>query len=617
MFAAFFILPNTRLYRLSIQTEKLGLLRFFPGINDSFRLGILIFTTANFCSENFSFYNREQIATFVPAKQVVSSIVYNMISVNNLSLQFGKRVLFDEVNLKFAEGNCYGVIGANGAGKSTFLKILTGEQDPTSGRVELEPGKRMAVLSQNHFEFDEFEVLQTVIMGHKRLFEIMIEKDALYAKPDFSDADGMRTAELEAEFADLEGWNAETDAATLLSNLGIDESKHYMKMEDVPSEFKVRILLAQALFGNPDLLILDEPTNDLDLKTVGWLEDFLLDFKNTVIVVSHDRHFLDTVCTHICDIDYSKINLFTGNYTFWYQSSQLAARQRADKNKKAEDKKKELQEFISRFSANASKSKQATSRRKLIDKLDLEEIQPSSRRYPGIMFNQDREAGNQLLTVSGLTKSHEGEILFKDLSFTLNKGDKVAIVSKNSIAITQFFEILNGNMSADKGDFTYGTTITTAYLPNDNSAFFETKLSLIDWLRQYAQTDEEKEEVALRGFLGRMLFSGEEALKSATVLSGGEKVRCMMSRMMLAKANLLMMDEPTNHLDLESITALNNGMTDFAGTLLFTSHDHELVSTVANRIIELTPNGYIDKMMPYDDYLADDKIASMQEEMYA
>jgi ATPase subunit of ABC transporter with duplicated ATPase domains len=439
----------------------------------------------------------------------------------------------------------------------------------------------------------------------------------LYAKPDFSDEDGMRASELEGEFADLEGWNAETDAATLLSNLGIDESKHYMKMEDVPSEYKVRILLAQALFGNPDVLVLDEPTNDLDLKTIGWLEDFLLDFRNTVIVVSHDRHFLDTVCTHICDIDFSKINVFTGNYTFWYQSSQLAARQRADKNKKAEDKKKELQDFISRFSANASKSKQATSRRKLIDKLDLEEIQPSSRRYPGITFHQERDAGNQILTVSGLTKTHEGECMFKDLSFTLNKGDKVAIVSKNSIAITQFFEILNGHMKADKGDFTYGTTITTAYLPNDNSSFFKDKLSLIDWLRQYAQTDEEREEVNIRGFLGRMLFSGEEALKSATVLSGGEKVRCMLSRMMLAKANVLMMDEPTNHLDLESITALNNGMSSFEGTMMFTSHDHELVSTVANRIIELTPNGFIDKMMPYDDYLADAKIASLQEEMYA
>lgn len=539
-----------------------------------------------------------------------------MISVNNLSLQFGKRVLFDDVNLKFGSGNCYGVIGANGAGKSTFLKILTGEQDPTSGRVELEPGKRMAVLSQNHFAFDQYEVLQTVIMGHKRLFEIMVEKDALYAKPDFSDEDGMRASELEAEFADMEGWNAETDAATLLSNLGIDESKHYMKMEDVPSEFKVRILLAQALFGNPDVLILDEPTNDLDLKTITWLEDFLLDFRNTVIVVSHDRHFLDTVCTHVCDIDFSKINLFTGNYTFWYQSSQLAARQRADKNKKAEDKKKELQDFISRFSANASKSKQATSRRKLIDKLDLEEIQPSSRRYPGITFHQERDAGNQILTVSGLTKIHDGETLFKDLSFTLNKGDKIAFISRNSLALTHFFEILNGNATADKGDFIFGTTITTAYLPNDNSSFFETKASLIDWLRQYAQTEEEKEEVSLRGFLGRMLFSGEEALKSATVLSGGEKVRCMLSRMMLAKANVLMMDEPTNHLDLESITALNNGMSDFQGTLLFTSHDHELVATVANRIIEIGPNGFIDKMMPYDDYLSDDKIAQLQEELY-
>ena len=540
-----------------------------------------------------------------------------MISVNNLSLQFGKRVLFDDVNLKFGSGNCYGVIGANGAGKSTFLKILTGDQDPTRGRVELEPGKRMAVLKQNHFEFDEFEVLQTVIMGHKRLYEIMVEKDALYAKPDFSDADGMRASELEGEFADLEGWNAETDAASLLSNLGIDESKHYMKMEDISSEYKVRILLAQALFGNPDVLILDEPTNDLDLKTITWLEDFLLDFKNTVIVVSHDRHFLDTVCTHICDIDFSKINLFTGNYTFWYQSSQLAARQRADKNKKAEDKKKELQDFISRFSANASKSKQATSRRKLIEKLDLEEIQPSSRRYPGITFHQERDAGNQILTVSGLTKMHEGQPLFSNLNFTLNKGDKVAIISKNSLAITQFFEVLNGNEKADKGEFTFGTTITTAYLPNDNSEYFKSNLSLIEWLRQYAQTDEEREEVNLRGFLGRMLFSGEEALKSATVLSGGEKVRCMLSRMMLAKANLLMMDEPTNHLDLESITALNNGMSDFQGTLLFTSHDHELVSTVANRIIEITPNGFIDKMMPYDAYLADEKIASQQVELYA
>ena len=539
-----------------------------------------------------------------------------MISVNNLSLQFGKRTLFDDVNLKFVNGNCYGVIGANGAGKSTFLKILTGEQDPTSGRVELEPGKRMAVLSQNHFAFDAFPALQTVIMGHKRLFEIMNEKDALYAKADFTEEDGMRASELEGEFADLEGWNAETDAASLLSNLGIDESKHDVIMGDLPSEIKVRVLLAQALFGNPDVLVLDEPTNDLDLKTISWLEDFLLDFKNTVIVVSHDRHFLDTVCTHICDIDFSKINLFTGNYTFWYQSSQLAARQRSDKNKKAEDKKKELQDFISRFSANASKSKQATSRRKMLDKLDLDEIQPSSRKYPGINFSSERDAGNQILSVSNLSKSVEGNYLFKDLNFTLNKGDKVAIISKNSVAITALFEILNDRSKADTGDFTYGTTITTAYLPNDNSEYFEFDQSLMDWLRQYAQTDEEKEEVSIRGFLGRMLFSGEEAFKSAKVLSGGEKVRCMLSKMMLAKANLLMMDEPTNHLDLESITALNNGMRDFPGNIIFTSHDHELVNTVANRIIEITPTGFIDKMMPYDDYLADARIAELQAELY-
>jgi ATPase subunit of ABC transporter with duplicated ATPase domains len=540
-----------------------------------------------------------------------------MISVNNLSLQFGKRVLFDEVNVKFVNGNCYGVIGANGAGKSTFLKILTGDQDPTTGRIELEPGKRLAVLKQNHFEFDAFPVLQTVIMGHKRLYEIMTEKEALYAKPDFSDEDGMRTAELEAEFADLEGWNAETDAATLLSNLGIDESKHYTLMEDLSSELKVRVLLAQALFGNPDVLVLDEPTNDLDLKTIGWLEDFLLDFRNTVIVVSHDRHFLDTVCTHICDIDFGKINLFTGNYSFWYQSSQLAARQRSDKNKKAEEKKKELMDFISRFSANASKSKQATSRRKMLDNLNIEEIQPSSRKYPGITFHQERDAGNQILSIDGLSKSVDGTTLFKNLSLIVNKGDKIAFISKNSLALTSFFEILNGRVSSDLGHFTYGTTINTAYIPNDNSEYFVDKLPLIDWLRQYAQTDEEREEVYLRTFLGRMLFTGEEALKTANVLSGGEKVRCMLSKMMLAKANLLMMDEPTNHLDLESITALNNGMQEYQGTILFTSHDHELVNTVANRIVEITPNGIIDKMIPYDDYLADAKISQMQEEMYA
>jgi ATPase subunit of ABC transporter with duplicated ATPase domains len=541
-----------------------------------------------------------------------------MLNVSNVSLQFGKRVLFDEVNIKFVNGNCYGVIGANGAGKSTFLKILTGDQDPTTGRIDLEPGKRMAVLNQNHFAFDEFPVLQTVIMGHKRLYEIMVEKDALYSKPDFSDDDGMRTAELEAEFADLEGWNAETDAATLLSNLGITESYHYSLMGDLPNELKVRVLLAQALFGNPDVLILDEPTNDLDLKTIGWLEDFLMDFRNTVIVVSHDRHFLDTVCTHIVDIDFSKLNLFTGNYSFWYQSSQLAARQRSDKNKKAEEKKKELMEFIARFSANAAKSKQATSRRKMLDNLDLEEIKPSSRRYPGITFHQDRDAGNQILSIENLSKkTEEGVQLFKDVNIIVNKGDKIAFISKNSVALTSFYEILNGRMNADSGEFTFGTTISTAYIPNDNHEYFEDKTSLIDWLRQYAHTDEEKEEVYLRTFLGRMLFTGEEAMKTANVLSGGEKVRCMMSKMMLAKANLLIMDEPTNHLDLESITALNNAMRDFPGVLLFTSHDHELVNTVANRIIELTPTGIIDKMMPYDDYLADTKISQLQEELYA
>jgi len=540
-----------------------------------------------------------------------------MLAVNNLSLQFGKRVLFDDVNVKFVNGNCYGVIGANGAGKSTFLKILTGDQDPTTGHVVLEPGKRLAVLKQDHFEFDEYEVLNTVIMGHTRLFEIMQEKDALYAKPDFSDEDGMRTAELEGEFADMEGWNAETDAASLLSNLGIDESKHSMKMEDLSNDMKVRVLLAQAIFGNPDVLVLDEPTNDLDLKTISWLEDFLLDFKNTVIVVSHDRHFLDTVSTHVCDIDFAKINVFTGNYSFWYQSSQLALRQRADKNKKAEEKKKELQDFITRFSANAAKSKQATSRRKMMANLDLEEIKPSSRKYPGITFNQEREAGNQILNIEGLSKSVEGKDLFKNLNFIVNKGDKIAFVSQNSVALTAFFEILSGNMEADSGEFTLGTTISTSYLPNENHQFFEEKLPLIDWLRQYVHTDEEREEVYLRTFLGRMLFTGEEALKTANVLSGGEKVRCMLSKMMLAKANLLLMDEPTNHLDLESIQALNQGMQEFKGTMLFTSHDQELVNTVANRIIEITPNGMIDKMMTYDAYLKDDKIAALQEELYA
>ena len=540
-----------------------------------------------------------------------------MLNVQNLSLQFGKRVLFDEVNLKFVRGNCYGVIGANGAGKSTFLKILTGDQDATTGHINLEPGKRMAVLKQNHFEFDKSPVLHTVIMGHKRLHEIMVEKDAIYAKPDFSEADGMRTGELEAEFADLEGWNAETDAASLLSNLGINESKHDLNMEELSSDLKVRVLLAQALFGNPDVLILDEPTNDLDIHTISWLEDFLLDFKNTVIVVSHDRHFLDTVCTHICDIDFSKINIFTGNYSFWYQSSQLALRQRSDKNKKAEEKKKELMEFISRFSANAAKSKQATSRRKMLDNLDIEEIKPSSRKYPGITFHQERDAGNQIVSISSLKKSTTEGHLFKNINFIVNKGDKIAFISKNSMAVTQFFEIMNGKIKADSGDITIGTTIKSAYLPNDNSEYFNAKESLIDWLRKFAESEEEREDVYLRTFLGRMLFTGEEALKSSEVLSGGEKVRCMLSKMMLAKGNLLFLDEPTNHLDLESITALNNAMSEYRGTLLFTSHDQELVNTVANRIIEITPNGTIDKMMSYDEYLKDDKIITLREEMYA
>jgi ATPase subunit of ABC transporter with duplicated ATPase domains len=539
-----------------------------------------------------------------------------MLSVNNISLQFGKRVLFDEVNLKFLQGNCYGVIGANGAGKSTFLKILSGEQDANSGNVSLEPGKRMAVLSQDHFAFDDQEVLKTVIMGHKKLYDIMVEKDAIYAKEDFSDADGIKASELESEFADMDGWNAETDAAELLSNLGIKEDMHYSLMADIPGEFKVRVLLAQALFGNPDVLILDEPTNDLDFRTIGWLEDFLLDFKNTVIVVSHDRHFLDTVCTHICDIDFSKINFFTGNYSFWYHSSQLALRQRSDKNKKNEDKRKELQEFISRFSANASKSKQATSRRKLLDKLDLDEIKPSSRKYPAIIFQKERDAGNQILELENLTKSLDGEVLFKNVNINIGRDDKVAVLSRNSLAVTSFFKILNGEDKADSGEFKFGTTITPSYLPNENHNFFGEDLSLIDWLRQFTITDEEKEEVYLRGFLGKMLFTGEESLKSATVLSGGEKVRCMISRMMMKRGNVLMLDEPTNHLDLESITAFNNSLKDFDGNVIFASHDHEFVSTVANRILEIGPNGYVDKMMPFDDYLKDEKILEQREALY-
>lgn len=513
-----------------------------------------------------------------------------MIAANNVSLQFGKRVLFDEVNLKFIAGNCYGIIGANGAGKSTFLKILSGDIDPTRGQISIDPGKRMAVLRQNHYEFDEVAVLDTVMMGFTRLWNLMQEKDAIYEKPDFSEADGIKASELEAEFAELNGWNAQSDAASLLSGLGIAEDSHYKMVKELSGSEKVRVLLAQAIYGNPDILILDEPTNDLDLHTIGWLEDFLLEFKNTVIVVSHDRHFLDTVCTHIVDIDFKAIRLYTGNYSFWYQSSQLASAQRSSANKKAEEKKKELQEFIARFSANASKSKQATSRRKLLEKINVDDIQPSNRRYPAIIFQQKRTAGDQILHVEELTHSLNGVTLFKKLDFFVNKGDKIAFLSKDGLTITTLFQILIGELKADAGSFKFGQTITPAYLPVNNEAYFNSDDNLVDWLRQYAE-EENRDEVYIRGFLGKMLFSGEEVFKKCNVLSGGEKVRCMISRMMLAGANLLILDEPTNHLDLESITAFNNALKDFPGTVLFTTHDHEFTQTVANRIIEITPNG--------------------------
>lgn len=539
-----------------------------------------------------------------------------MIAANQLSLQFGKRVLFDEVSLKFTAGNCYGVIGANGAGKSTFLKILSGDIDPTRGSVSIEPGKRMAVLRQNHNAFDEVSVLDTVMMGHTRLWSIMQEKDAIYARPDFSEADGIRASELESEFAEMNGWNAQSDAAALLSGLGIVEDDHFKVMKELSGNQKVRVLLAQALFGNPDILILDEPTNDLDIHTVTWLEDFLLDFPNTVIVVSHDRHFLDTVCTHIVDIDFKAIRLYTGNYSFWYQSSQLALSQRSAANKKAEDKKKELMEFIARFSANASKSRQATSRRKLLDKINVDDIQPSNRRYPAIIFQQKRQAGDQILEADRLSYSMNGNTLFQNLSFFVNKGDKITFLSRESIAVTSLFQILAGELRPDKGEFKFGQTITPAYLPANNDGYFGTNDNLIDWLRQYAD-DENKDEIYIRGFLGKMLFSGEEVFKKANVLSGGEKMRVMISRMMLAGANLLILDEPTNHLDLESITAFNNALKDFPGTVLFTSHDHEFTNTVANRIIEIGPNGFIDKLMSYDDYIENEKVAEQRERIYA
>ena len=537
-----------------------------------------------------------------------------MLNVSNVSLRYGKRTLFDEVNIKFTHGNCYGVIGANGAGKSTFLKILSGEIDPMTGDISMGPGERMSVLKQNHFEFDAFTVLHTVLMGNKKLWDLMQEKDALYAKADFSDKDGEKAAELETLFAEMDGWNAESDAANLLSGLGIKEDLHYTMMSELSGKDKVRVLLAQALFGNPEILLLDEPTNDLDVETITWLENFLADFQNTVIVVSHDRHFLDSVCTHIVDIDFSKIQLYTGNYTFWYESSQLALRQRADQNKKMEDKRRELQEFVERFSANASKSRQATSRKKLLDKLVIENIQPSTRKYPGIIFRPDRDCGDQILNIDNLSKhSPEGQLLFADVSFKLLKGDKVAILSKEHSAITSFFNIIAGEDTAETGDVEWGSTITTAYLPNENGAYFQSDDNLVDWLRQYSR---DKDETYVRGFLGKMLFSGEEVLKKCNVLSGGEKVRCMISRMMLNGANCLIMDEPTNHLDLESITAFNNAMKDWKHVALFTSHDHEFVQTVANRIIEITPGGVIDKRMSYDEYLADKQIKAQREEMY-
>lgn len=537
-----------------------------------------------------------------------------MIKVENLSLQFGKRILFDEANVFFAPGNCYGVIGANGAGKSTFLKILSGMKDANKGSIQIEPGKRMAVLKQDHFEFDNCRVIDTVMMGYDKLWSLMQEKDAIYSKPDFSEADGIRASELEAEFAEMDGWNAEPDAAALLSGIGIQESEHSKLLKELNGNQKVRVLLAQALFGDPDILILDEPTNDLDIETVTWLEDFLMDFKNTVIVVSHDRHFLDAVCTHTVDIDFGKINMYTGNYSFWYESSQLALQQKLAANKKTEEKRKEMQAFIDRFSANASKSRQATSRRKMLDKLNMEEIKPSSRKYPGIILTQSREAGDQILTVNKLGYSLGDNVLFSDVNFTINKGDKIAVLSKHGLATTAFYRILNSELKPDTGSFVFGQTITTAYLPVDNERFFsEQPQGLVDWLRQYS---ENKDEQYIRGFLGKMLFSGEEVYKMSSVLSGGEKVRCMISRMMMAQANVLMLDEPTNHLDLESITAFNNALINYQGTVLFTSHDHHFTQTVANRMIEITPNGMIDRLKTLDEYLADPTIKKIREDMY-
>lgn len=539
-----------------------------------------------------------------------------MLTVSNLSVQFGKRILFDEVNTTFTQGNCYGIIGANGAGKSTFMKIIAGEMEPTSGRVILEPGKRMSVLNQNHNLFDEYTVLETVLMGNKILHAIKTEMDALYA--DYTDENANRIGELQLQFDEMNGWNAESDAATMLSNLEIGAEYHYTLMSEMDGKLKVRVLLAQALFGNPDVLIMDEPTNDLDFETIGWLENFLANYENTVLVVSHDRHFLDAVCTHVSDIDFGKITHYSGNYTFWYESSQLAARQKAQQNKKAEEKKAELEEFIRRFSANVAKSKQATSRKKMIEKLNLDEIKPSSRRYPAIIFDVEREAGDQILNVQGLAASVDGETLFKNVDLNMAKGDKIVVFSKDSRATTAFYEILNNKMTADAGTFDWGITTTQSYLPVDNHEYFDgIDLNLVDWLRQWAKTEEERDEVYVRGFLGKMIFSGEEALKKCNVLSGGEKVRCMLSRMMMIRANVLMLDEPTNHLDLESITAFNNSLNNFKGSVLFTTHDHEFAQTVGNRILELTPNGAIDRYMTFDEYLEDDKIKELRQKMYS
>ena len=536
-----------------------------------------------------------------------------MITVSNVSVQFGKRVLFNDVNLKFTSGNCYGIIGANGAGKSTFLRTIYGDLDPTTGTIAIGPGERLSVLSQDHFKWDSYAVMDTVMMGHTVLWDIMKQREELYAKEDFTDEDGLKVSELEEKFAELDGWNAESDAAMLLSGLGIKEDKHYTLMGELSGKEKVRVMLAQALYGNPDNLLLDEPTNDLDMETVTWLEEYLSNFEHTVLVVSHDRHFLDSVCTHTVDIDYGKINMFAGNYSFWYESSQLALRQQQNQKAKAEEKKKELEEFIRRFSANVAKSKQTTSRKKMLEKLNIEEIKPSSRKYPGIIFTPEREPGNQILEVSGLSKkTEEGVVLFNDVNFNIEKGDKVVFLSRNPRAMTALFEIINGNMKPDAGHFNWGVTITTAYLPLDNTDFFNTDLNLVDWLSQFGEGN----EVYMKGFLGRMLFSGEEVLKKVSVLSGGEKMRCMIARMQLRNANCLILDTPTNHLDLESIQAFNNNLKTYKGNILFSSHDHEFIQTVANRIIELTPNGIIDKMMEYDEYITSDHIKELRAKMY-